>query len=42
MSEGLPKPQKLIEILDKGIEDPVYSTSAMAEILEQAYKTEKF
>ena len=42
MSEGIPAPKKMIEIFDKGIQDPLYATSALAEILEQAYKTEHF
>ena len=40
-SDKLPDPKKLIEIVDFGINNPDLATSALGEILEQLYKTDK-
>lgn len=42
LSDKLPEPKKLIDIVEAGIENPEIATCAFAEVLEQLYNTDKY
>jgi small subunit ribosomal protein S29 len=42
LSDKLEAPQKLIDIINYGIENPDAATNAFAEVLHQLYKTDKY
>jgi len=42
LSEQLHDPKTLMDIADFGIENPLLATNAIAEILEQCYKSDKY
>ena len=41
MTDVLPKPNTVLDILEAGLKHPAYSTCAMGEILNQIYESDK-
>jgi hypothetical protein len=37
MTDVLPKPKSIVDIIDAGLKNPQYATCAMAEVLLQVY-----